>query len=265
MYQFFNDYYVENNMVLSLAGNFDTESILPLIKEKFGRIKSGKVPELANYVEDDFEQREFLEYKMTPIKLGGLVYRTPSSGSEEKIAFDLAMQVLSNYEETGFFDKLRDNDKLMAAQAIDLSFNDYGASIVLFIPKLIGQKLQSAENIVLDEISKLKNGEFSEEFLDAIKINKLKEFSLQWENNQNRALEMVNALLGKNWDEYYNNYYGNFMQIDKEGGKSLNKYFGNNYLCFNSRMGFQKNKTYKTWLYLYHSKNNVSSNYKRIQ
>ncbi|GIS28078.1 MAG: hypothetical protein CM15mP129_02750 [Chloroflexota bacterium] len=37
----------------------------------------------------------------------------------------------------------------MAAQAIDLSFNDYGASIVLFIPKLIGQKLQSAENICL--------------------------------------------------------------------------------------------------------------------
>ena len=80
---------------------------------------------------------------------------------------------MSNYEETGFFDKLRDNDKLMAAQAIDLSFNDYGASIVLFIPKLIGQKLQSAENIVLNEISKLKNGEFSEEFLDAIKINKI--------------------------------------------------------------------------------------------
>ena len=72
-------------MVLSLAGNFDTESILPLIKEKFGRIKSGKVPELTNYQEDDFEQREFLEYKMTPIKLGGLVYRTPSSGSEEKL------------------------------------------------------------------------------------------------------------------------------------------------------------------------------------
>ena len=137
--------------------------------------------------------------------------------TEEKIAFDLAMQILSNYEETGFFDKLRDNDKLMAAQAIDLSFNEYGASIILFIPKLIGQKLQSAENIVLAEISKLKNGEFSEEFLDAIKINKLKEFSLQWENNQNRALEMVNAfMLGKNWDEYYNNYYGTLIQIDKE-------------------------------------------------
>ncbi|GIS28077.1 MAG: hypothetical protein CM15mP129_02740 [Chloroflexota bacterium] len=59
MYQFFNDYYVANNMVLSLASNFDTESILPLIKEKFGRIKSGKVPELANYVEDDFEQGNF--------------------------------------------------------------------------------------------------------------------------------------------------------------------------------------------------------------
>ena len=57
MYQFFNDYYVANNMVLSLAGNFDTESILPIIKEKFGRIKSGEVPKLANYVEDDFEQR----------------------------------------------------------------------------------------------------------------------------------------------------------------------------------------------------------------
>ena len=264
MYQFFNDYYVANNMVLSLAGNFDTESILPLIKEKFGRIKSGEVPKLANYVEDDFEQREFLEYKMTPIKLGGLVYRTPSSGSEEKIAFDLAMQILSNYEETGFFDKLRDNDKLMAAQAIDLSFNDYGASIVLFIPKLIGQKLQSAENIVLYEISKLKNGEFSEEFLDAIKINKLKEFSLQWENNQNRALEMVNAfMLGKNWDEYYNNYYGTLTQIDKEEVVRVsNKYFGNNYLCFNSRMGSpKKTKLTKPGYTPIIPKNNVSSNY----
>ena len=45
MAEYFNTYYVANNMALVLSGDFNSESIKPVIKEKFERWRSGPVPE----------------------------------------------------------------------------------------------------------------------------------------------------------------------------------------------------------------------------
>ena len=107
MYKFYKDYYVPNNMVLALSGDFDSEKIIPIINEKFKNWKSGKIPKFPEYKEEPFNKREFFEKKLTPIKMGALVFRSPKNGDLNKIKFDMALQTLYNYEETGFLNKLR--------------------------------------------------------------------------------------------------------------------------------------------------------------
>ena len=45
MREFFNTYYVANNMTLILVGDFDTEKTIPLVEEKFGVWRSGEIPQ----------------------------------------------------------------------------------------------------------------------------------------------------------------------------------------------------------------------------
>ncbi|GIS28079.1 MAG: hypothetical protein CM15mP129_02760 [Chloroflexota bacterium] len=74
---------------------------------------------------------------------------------------------------------------------------------------------------------------------------------------------MVNAfMLGKNWDEYYNNYYGTLMQIDKEEVVRVPKNILEIIICvLIQEWDLQKKQNLQNLVIPYHSKNNVSSNY----
>jgi len=241
MYEFYNTYYVANNMVLALTGDFDTETVLPMIKEKFGQWKSGIIPDFPIYKEADFDGREFIKKRMTPINAGIMSFRSPPNGHSDEVKFDLVLQILSNSEGTGFLDKLSDKAKVMQAGAVPMPFNDYGATNIFFIPKILRQRLKSAEELVLNEIEQLKKGTFSDEFFEAIKLNKRKEIALTWEHNRNRSLEMVQSYMeGKKWNDYYSKY-ASLDDISKQDVIDVaNKYFGDNYFCFYSKMGFPK-------------------------
>ena len=50
MREFFNTYYVANNMTLILVGDFDTEEIKPMVEDKFGVWRSGELPEKVSLI-----------------------------------------------------------------------------------------------------------------------------------------------------------------------------------------------------------------------
>ena len=56
--------------------------------------------------------------------MGALVFRSPENGDLNKIKFDMALQTLYNYEETGFLNKLRDEGKLMDSGLLKFENND---------------------------------------------------------------------------------------------------------------------------------------------
>jgi len=264
MYEFYNTYYVANNMVLALSGDFDTETIMPLIEAKFGKWRSGEIPEFPKYDEEEFLNREFVERNLTPVKVGAMVFRTPENGHPDEIKFDMALQVLSNNEKTGFLNKISDEGKIMGTLLMKMPYNDLGATIVVFIPKIAGQKLETAEAIVKEQLEKLKDGEFSDEYFNAIKLNKQKEIDLLWENNWNRVYEMLKSFTqNKKWDDYFEKYLS-VKHITKQDIIGVSeKYFGNNYLCFYSRMGFpKKEKLIKPGYYPIILKNDVKSEFR---
>lgn len=241
MYEFYNTYYVANNMVLALSGDFDTETIKPLIAEKFGEWKTGPIKEFPVYKEESFNGRELVEVKLTPIKVGILGYRTPSTADEDAFLFEIASQFLSNQEMTGYLDKVSDEGLLMASMLMSLPYNDYGTTMVLYAPKVVGQSFEKAEAIAIEQIEKLKAGDFSEEYFNAIILNKRKEIAKQEEDNFERVYYMVSSYMeGKSWVEY-SKKWEILNTITKEDIVAIaNTYFGDNYLSLHSKMGFPK-------------------------
>ncbi len=186
MYEFFKNYYVANNMALILSGNFDSETVKPLIDKTFGKLESGNVPEPKVWEEEPFDGREFVEAKLSPIKLGLLGFRTVPKGHPDKIALDIAQNILSNYNQSGLLDKLSIDNKLMFAGVIPLPYNDHGATLVFFVPKIVGQKLISAEELVLEQLQNLKTGNFDDWKVEAAKKDLYVEFQQSIEKDQQK-------------------------------------------------------------------------------
>lgn len=243
MYEYYNTYYVANNMALILSGDFIADEVLPKIESYFGDWRTGEQPSFPEYTEAPFNGREYVEKNLTPIRAGIIGFRAPASGTKDEIEMTVALNILSNEEGTGLIDQAVLNDKLMEAGAFPYNQNDYGAAVMYFIPKIVGQKMEAAEEIMLNAIKELKSGNFSQEFFQAIKLNMLQSTNLLWENNEDRALEIAMSFSQETpWEDYLNNYK-RIQSLTKEDIVAIaNKYFTDNYLCFYSKFGFPKSE-----------------------
>lgn len=241
MYDFYQTYYVANNMALVMVGDFNIEEIMPAIKEKFGKWRTGELPEKRVYKEDDFKGREEIKVKMSPIGLGVLGFRTPGAGSEDEIALEVCNRILSNSNQTGILDQLVLDNKIMAAQVFAMPYQDYGANMFLFVPKILGQNLEEGEKLILDELEKLKNGDFDDNMLKSIKNELYVEQKLSLESNEDKALLILDLFTNNKEPEYINQLPNLINSITKEDVlRVANKYFGDNFLAFHSKMGFPK-------------------------
>jgi zinc protease len=241
MYQYFNTYYVANNMVLTLSGDFDTEEAMRLIEYYFSDWRQGEIPVFPKYDEVDFSGKEAISIKATPVKAALRGYRSPAVGHPDQMKMQLANSLLSNSEGSGLIDNLANEGKLSYAGMMPMEYNDYGASIVLIIPKIMGQTFEKADELVNQQIEKLKKGDFSDEFFQGAKTSLQKDFEKQLEVNEDRALLMMSAYTANtSWPTYLNNYkqIKNFTKADIVA--TANKYFVENYLEMYSSMGSPK-------------------------
>ena len=238
MFQFFETWYVPNNMALVIVGDFDTETIKPMIAEKFGRLKEGELPERVVYEEKPFNGREFVEKRLSPIKLGILGFRTVPAGHKDELTLEIANNILSNQYQTGLLDQLSLDNEILMAMPMSMIQNDHGATMLLFIPKIIGQKLEDAEKLVLEKVEMLKAGEFSDEIFEAVKQNAYKDYELSLENLENKALVFSYIFSRGQSIEDYLNYPMKINEITKQDVIDVaNKYYGDNFLAFYSKMG----------------------------
>jgi len=161
MYAYFNTYYVANNMALVLSGNFDMEKTIPIIIEKFSKLRSAPVPTFPNYASSKFDKKELIEVKYTPIKVGLLGYKTFAKGNKDEIAFDICSSLLQNESETGFLNKLVLNGDIMQSGKFPLPYNDDGALILYYYLS----QVKEIEKITKEDIVRVANTYFVENYL----------------------------------------------------------------------------------------------------
>ena len=121
-----------------LSGDFNPEKIKPLIEEKFGKWRSGRVPEKLVLNEDPFKGREVYKKRMTPVKVGIRIYRTIPKNHPDEIAFEICANLLSNSSSTGLLDQLRTDNKLLFSGTMNNHFEEIGGTFHLFCAQNCG-------------------------------------------------------------------------------------------------------------------------------
>ena len=240
MHKFFEDYYVASNMALILSGDFDAQQVMPILEKAFSRIRSGNAPKQEKVMLPPFNGRETMKVKFPIpfIKAMGLGFRGVSANHEDQVALNIAVNLLNNANGTGYLDKLMVEHKLMGALAINESMNEAGILAVAIMPKLLIQSYSSAEKMVWDEINRVKNGDFSDEMFNSLKLEQKRQYASSLENIDSHATIMMDLFSqGKSWNDYLNEV-ARIESITKEDVvRVAQKYFSNNYLCVTKSTG----------------------------
>ena len=238
MQEYYDTFYVANNMALILSGDIYPDDIKSIIEQKFGTWKSGDLPDPIKIKEKPFNGRELVEKKMTPLKVGMMGYRTVAAGHEDEMILSLCQQLLTNESKTGLIDQLVVDRKIMEAGAFNMDFVDMGAANFFFMPKLFFQSLNKAEKLVIGQVDKLKTGEFDDSFFDAVKLTMIRQHEQNMENMEGRLFSLVD-LYTKNqtWEDMIN-WPNELDKITKADVIEIsNKYFGDDYLVLHSKKG----------------------------
>lgn len=234
---FFNQYYVPNNMAIILAGDLDPDATIAIIDKYFGHMKAKKLPKLNFKPEEPILEpvtADVIGLEAEQVRIG---YRFPGAASHEAMMADLIGMMLSN-RSTGLIDlNVNLQQKAQSAAAFVSKNADYSA-LTLFGMNRRGQTLEEVQEILLEQVDLIRKGEFPDWMLEAT-INNLKLQEMRrLESNAGRVRTMMSSFVNDIAWKSTVKYIDELGKITKDELVAFaNKHLGNNYAVVYKRQG----------------------------
>ena len=228
---YYDTYYVPNNMAIFMSGDIDTEETIALISDKFAKWESKPVPEVGPWVEEPLQGAERRTVQYPGEEQVQLAFRTAGNGSEDKEALILLDMILDN-RTAGLINLNLNQQQLVAsAGSSPLFLNDAGSQNLYGIPKQ-DQTLEEVEQLLLDQLEIIKAGDFEDWIILAIINDFKKNEKASLEFNQARVSMMRDSFIqGGEWG-YHVAELDRMSELTKQDVVDVaNKYFGNDYVA----------------------------------
>ena len=199
---YFNKWYVPNNVAVCMAGDFDPDKTVAVIDRYFGQWKPA-----ADVSQPVFPKQRVLTAPSDTTIIGQQADQI-WMGWQAKKASDLQCDTLEVIEDllsngkAGIFDlNLNQPMKVQVAQGGLQTMQDYSTFVLVGMPKP-GQSLEDVRALMLAEIDNLKKGNFSDDLLPSVINNKKLNYQRALDNNQWRVRQHMNAFInGKSWQQ----------------------------------------------------------------
>ena len=235
---YFNRYYVPNNVAICMAGDFDPDEVIGIIDKYFGTWKRNNNlsrPEFGPQPAITSPQDTTVVGKEAEYLFMGWRFKGANSGQTDTL--NIISEVLANGS-CGLFEvNLEQPMKVGRAGAMVNEMNEYSPFILYGFPK-DNQTLEEVRALLLEEIGKLKRGEFDDDLIPAVVNNNKLNFFRQMQNNRFRASLMVDAFINEqDWDDVAH-YIEHISKISKQDVVDFaNRYLNDNFVCVYKRTG----------------------------
>ena len=235
---YFNRYYVPNNVAICMAGDMDPEKVIATIDKYFGSWKRSDALSFPQFP----KQKPLTAPKDTTVvgpEAENIVLAWGFDGGQslQSDTLDVIANILSNGK-AGLMDiNLSQKMKYLGGEAFAMSLAEYSLMGISASPKE-GQSLDEVKKLVLGEVENLKKGNFPDELLPAVINNMKLEYYHALEKNQDVADQFVDAFIkGREWQTVV----GRLDRISKMTKAQIvafaNKYLNNNYALVYKRQG----------------------------
>ncbi len=238
---YFDKYYVPNNMAIAMSGDIDFDQTIRLIDKYWGGIEERQVPSFTVAQEQPIQQPIVREVLGPDAESVSLAYRTPGINEREALVVQMISNLLYNGQ-AGLIDlNLNQQQKVLQSYAYDTPMKDYGTFRMTGMPRQ-GQSLDQVRDLLLQQLDMIKKGAFDESLMQAVvnndKINTMKAY----EDNSDRADAFVTAFIyDMPWQKFVNRR-DEFARITKQEVMDVaKKYFNNNYVLVYKRNGKDPN------------------------
>jgi zinc protease len=237
IHNYFNTYYVPNNMAMVLVGDIDFDDTIKSVNDVFGKFEKKEVVHPILPIEESITSPVVKEVFGPTSESLSIAFRTESAGSEQEKLVTMADMILANGN-AGLIDLNLNQKQLVQYAGCSPTFlKEYGYHTFSGAPKE-GQTLDELKLLLLAQIEKLKKGEFDEWMMNAV-INDLKlSQTQQYENSSALADMYVDAFIkDENWKNRVQ-FLDDLKKISKQELVDFaNTFYKDNYVVTYKRQG----------------------------
>jgi zinc protease len=169
--QFYTDFYVPNNAVISIAGDIDIEEAKTLINKYFAGIPKSAQAVYRPRVVEPALSGEVRDTVYDNIQLPAVIqaYRIPAQGTKDYYAVDMVSRILSSGESSRLYKALVDEQqKALFVGNFPLALEDPGVSLSFGITNM-GVDVLDLEKSIDAEIAKVQNELISEKEFEKLR------------------------------------------------------------------------------------------------
>lgn len=197
---YFNRYYRPNNVAICMSGDFNPDLVVATIDRYFGSWQPNN-----NLSRPEYAPIKALTAPADTAVVGQeaerlmMGWRFEGTASRQMDTLTIIDNIMANGK-AGLIDlNVNQQMKTLGAWGGILNLADYSAYVMGGGPKE-GQTLEQVRDIMLDEIDKLKCGEFEDKLIASVMNNLKRSFYESLESNESRVGKYVDAFVnGENW------------------------------------------------------------------
>ncbi|SFJ72100.1 M16 family metallopeptidase [Myroides guanonis] len=240
IHNYFEQYYVPNNMAVVLVGDIEFEPTIQLVNAYFGSMKKGAQPKEYVAVEKPITKPTSYEVFSPQSERVEIGFRLEGAKTKDALYVSLIDMILSN-SKAGLIDlDINQKQKALYAQSSPMIMKDYSVHSLMGMPNE-GQTLDELKDLLMSELEKIKKGEFDDWMIDAV-VNDFKKQAMKaLESNEALGAQMYNAFIqGKSWKEVVEEI-DEISKISKQDVMEFaKKNYTNNYVVIYKRQGENK-------------------------
>ncbi|MFH0894362.1 MAG: pitrilysin family protein [Bacteroidota bacterium] len=214
---FHDMYYVPDNAVLSIAGDFDMAKAKEMIKKYYGDIPRGKAKIVRPTVVEPPQIKEVRDTVLDNIQLPAVImaYHMPAQGTDDSYAMQMLTTLLSDGESSRMYKTIVDQQqKAMYVGAFPLALEDPGLFLVFGIVNM-GIAPLDLENAITAEIEKVQKEELGDREFEKLRNKMENDFVTQNSSMSGIAENLANYYMYFKNTNLINTEIEKYMKVTK--------------------------------------------------
>ncbi len=240
---YYNTFYVPNNMAVIMVGDIDLANTFENVKKKFSYMQAKEVPKMVFEDEEPLKITQRIEVVGPSQESLTMGYRVPDALSDEANLVNLVDLILAN-SSAGLIDlNMVKAQKCIQAYCSPSLLKERGLHYFSGTPNE-GQSLEELEKLFYVQLDKLKAGEFDMELVKSIVLNQKVDNIRQYESYQGTAYSLMDAFVMNNRWEAELAGLDHMLTYSKEDVINFaKKYYTDGHIVVYKRKGEQAERT----------------------